>query len=298
MVVEHEGQKRIIAIPWIKRTVSDDRQRPQQALLPACVPTRDIRRRFYCFTLTRRIVHFWTDYLHKRGFFILPYEPSQFVQTCWWSSNRNELETFKGWSLIGSDVYAKMSSRLAQMKITTDVRVMIIQDEFRGSIGKVMEVAENKVVIFLEPMIVANIQLEHPRHWLQHDKLKNTRMKLFLRGSPNDELEFKGIVGDQSKIRDHSSSTRRSVRCAIYSRGWSSHPINGSNSRGCIEGQRGSRRGLCSLWTRQGSEKEGSWSNLKQFIFYFVVQEISIWQRATEMKKVSTKAMASAHDFT
>jgi len=46
------------------------------------------------------------------------------------------------------------------------------------------------------------IQLERPMHWLQHDKLKNTRMKLFLRDRPNDELEFKGVVGDQAKIRD------------------------------------------------------------------------------------------------
>ena len=45
-------------------------------------------------------------------------------------------------------------------------------------------------------------QLERPKHWLEHDKFKNTRIQLFLRDRPGNILEFKGVVGDQAKIRD------------------------------------------------------------------------------------------------
>ncbi len=45
-------------------------------------------------------------------------------------------------------------------------------------------------------------QIERPTHWLEHDKLKNTRVQLFLRDKPGHILEFKGVVGDQAKIRD------------------------------------------------------------------------------------------------
>lgn len=45
-------------------------------------------------------------------------------------------------------------------------------------------------------------QFEQPKHWLEHDKLKNTRIQLFLRDRPGHILEFKGVIGDQAKIRD------------------------------------------------------------------------------------------------
>jgi len=54
----------------------------------------------------------------------------------------------------------------------------------------------------LPPQSDQGIQLERPTHWLEHDKLKNTRMQLFHRDRPKDILEFKGVVGDQAKIRD------------------------------------------------------------------------------------------------
>ena len=155
MVVEHEGQKCIIAIPRIKTKVCDDRQRPQQALFPACV----LKTMFGEDSVISRspdgpdgsFTFEQTTYT-KEGFLYCPMNQVNLCKPADDLPTQNELETFKGCSLIGSDIYAKTSSRLAQMKITTDIRVMIIQGEFRGSIGKVVEVAENEVAIFLEPL--------------------------------------------------------------------------------------------------------------------------------------------------
>lgn len=45
-------------------------------------------------------------------------------------------------------------------------------------------------------------QIERPIHWLEHDSLKHTRMKLFAEERPNDILEFKEVIGDDVKVRD------------------------------------------------------------------------------------------------
>jgi len=43
---------------------------------------------------------------------------------------------------------------------------------------------------------------ERATHWLENDKLKITRVKLFAENKPNDILEFKEMVGDEVKVRD------------------------------------------------------------------------------------------------
>ena len=45
-------------------------------------------------------------------------------------------------------------------------------------------------------------QIERSIHWLEHDSLKHTRMKLFAEEKPNDILEFKEVIGDDVKVRD------------------------------------------------------------------------------------------------
>ena len=45
-------------------------------------------------------------------------------------------------------------------------------------------------------------QIERSIHWLEHDSLKHTRMKLFAEEKPNNILEFKEVIGDDVKVRD------------------------------------------------------------------------------------------------
>jgi hypothetical protein len=41
-----------------------------------------------------------------------------------------------------------------------------------------------------------------PIHWLNHERLQNTRLQLFVLERPNEVLEFKGVHGDDAKVRD------------------------------------------------------------------------------------------------
>jgi hypothetical protein len=45
-------------------------------------------------------------------------------------------------------------------------------------------------------------RIERPVHWLENDKLKNTRIKLFIMDHPENVLEFKAVVNDDVKVRD------------------------------------------------------------------------------------------------
>ena len=45
-------------------------------------------------------------------------------------------------------------------------------------------------------------QIERMEHWLEHDSLKHTRMKLFVEETPNNILEFKEVEGNDVKVRD------------------------------------------------------------------------------------------------
>lgn len=48
----------------------------------------------------------------------------------------------------------------------------------------------------------ATPRVQRPEHWLDHDKLRNTRLKLYVLESPDVVLEFKGVFGDEAKVRD------------------------------------------------------------------------------------------------
>lgn len=48
----------------------------------------------------------------------------------------------------------------------------------------------------------ATPRVQRPVHWLDHDKLQNTRLKLYVSETPNVVLEFKGVFGNEAKVRD------------------------------------------------------------------------------------------------
>jgi len=152
MIIENEGNEVIIAIPRIKTTVCDDRQRPQQCLFPACVLKRIFGEDSIVSHSSDRAFTFEGRTYTKEGFLYFFMNQVDLCKPADDLPTQNELETFQKCSLMGNDIFTKTSSRLAQMKITTDVRVFIIQGEFRGMIGRVMEVAENEVAIFMESL--------------------------------------------------------------------------------------------------------------------------------------------------
>jgi len=41
-----------------------------------------------------------------------------------------------------------------------------------------------------------------PIHWLNHTKLQNTRLKLFVLDKRSEILEFKGVHGDRAEVRE------------------------------------------------------------------------------------------------
>jgi hypothetical protein len=48
----------------------------------------------------------------------------------------------------------------------------------------------------------ATPKAQRPIHWLDHEKLQNTRLKLFVLDKPSEILEFKGVHGDQAEVRE------------------------------------------------------------------------------------------------
>jgi hypothetical protein len=42
----------------------------------------------------------------------------------------------------------------------------------------------------------ATLRAQRPIHWLDHERLQNTRLQLFILERPNEVLEFKGVHGD------------------------------------------------------------------------------------------------------
>jgi len=48
----------------------------------------------------------------------------------------------------------------------------------------------------------ATPRVQRPVHWLEQDKLRSTRLKLYVLQKPNDVLEFKGVLGDNAQVRD------------------------------------------------------------------------------------------------
>ena len=48
----------------------------------------------------------------------------------------------------------------------------------------------------------ATPRVQRPVHWLDCDELQNTRLQLYVSERPDDILEFKGVFGDEVKVRD------------------------------------------------------------------------------------------------
>ncbi len=152
MVAEHKGNKVIIAIPRIKTMVSDDRQRPQQSLFPAYTLKTIFGEDSIVSSTPDGMFTFEEETYTKEGFLYCFMNQVELCKPADELPTQKELETFQKCSLIGGDVFTKTSSRLAQMKITTGIRVVIIQGKFQGSIGRVIEVSANEVAIFIESL--------------------------------------------------------------------------------------------------------------------------------------------------
>ncbi|KIM40846.1 hypothetical protein M413DRAFT_39868, partial [Hebeloma cylindrosporum] len=65
---------------------------------------------------------------------------------------RKELELFKLCSLLDEKTLSRTSTRLDQMEIATGSRVVIVQGEYRGLIGRVNDVDVNEVAVFIESL--------------------------------------------------------------------------------------------------------------------------------------------------
>jgi ribosomal protein L24 len=150
MVVEHEGNKMVVVIPRIKTIRSKDRQRPEQALYSAHALKRifgedsiEVCTGDGSFTFKQR------RYM-KEGFLYCTllevdlYRPADDMPT--WK----ELEIFRKCNLIEKGTLARTITRLEQMNIHLGARVFIVQGEFRGLHGRVTEVGEYELSVFIE----------------------------------------------------------------------------------------------------------------------------------------------------
>ena len=63
-----------------------------------------------------------------------------------------ELQMFKECGLMGEDTLKRTISRLEQLKISTGSHVHIVRGEFRGLLGRVTNVGENEVTVFIDSL--------------------------------------------------------------------------------------------------------------------------------------------------
>jgi len=61
-----------------------------------------------------------------------------------------ELEMFKECSLMDDKLLAEMVSRLSRLQVILGMRVIVVEGDFRGLVGRVMEVGDNKVAVDVE----------------------------------------------------------------------------------------------------------------------------------------------------
>ena len=157
MIVQHEGKMVIIVIPRIKTVRFKDRQRPDQALYPAHVLKPIFGEDSIQVCAVDGSFMFNRKKYTKEGFLYCPVDEVDLCRPADDMPTWKELDIFRDCILMGKDTMVRTMTWLEQTKICTGTRVIIVQGEFRGLLGRITEVGENEVSVFIESLD----QIEH-----------------------------------------------------------------------------------------------------------------------------------------
>jgi ribosomal protein L24 len=150
MVVTQNGVKTVVIIPRIKTSESINMPRPQPSLFPAhvlinlfgdsCISSRSSDG---SFTFEGR--RFTKEgFLRHKLSEVDVYRPSDDLPT------EFELEIFKECSMMDDKILNDTVSRLARIKIMLHDRVVVVEGDFKGLIGTVVERGDNEVAVDVE----------------------------------------------------------------------------------------------------------------------------------------------------
>lgn len=152
MVVKPGEKTIIVIIPRIKTTQSTERRRPEQSLFPA-----HILKSFFGENVIESPSHDGSFTFDKRnytkeGFLFCRLDEVDIRKPADDIPTQNELNTFRECNLISEETVIRTATRIEQLKISSGTRVIIVQGEFRGLTGKVTDVGENEVAVFIESL--------------------------------------------------------------------------------------------------------------------------------------------------
>jgi len=152
MIVPKEGRTILVIIPRIKTTHYKSRHRPAQALFT--LPT--IKATFgensaHAVSADGSFAFKGRRYT-KEGFLYCDTNEVDLCRPADDIPTQEEFQMFKECSLICEGTFARTVSRLEQLKISTGSRVFIVQGEFRGLLGRVADMAENEVTVFIDSL--------------------------------------------------------------------------------------------------------------------------------------------------
>lgn len=152
MFIQNEGNRNLALIPRIQTIQSKFRQRPAQSLftLPAIKAifgenSVNSISQDGSFTFKGRRYT-------KEGFLYCDTDEVELCRPADDIPTQKEFQMFRESGLMTEDTLTRTLSRLEQLKISIGSRVFVVQGEFRGLIGRIIDIAENEVTIFIDSL--------------------------------------------------------------------------------------------------------------------------------------------------
>lgn len=152
MIVPKEGTTDLVIIPRIKTSHSKSGHRPAQALFTLPTIKATFGENSVDAVSADGSFTFKGKRYTKEGFLYCDTNEVDLCRPADDIPTQEEFQIFKKCGLINEGTLTRTVSRLEQLKISTCSRVLIVQGEFRGLLGKVADVAENEVTVFIDSL--------------------------------------------------------------------------------------------------------------------------------------------------
>lgn len=150
MVVPRDGVKSVVVIPRIKTADSINSPRPQQSLFPAHILTNLFGPGCTSSISLDGSFTFQGKRLTKEGFLYQDLSKVDVFKPGGDLPTDLELETFKACSLMDDKILNEAISRLSRLKVTLGARVVVVDGDFKGLVGRVIEMGDNEVAVDVE----------------------------------------------------------------------------------------------------------------------------------------------------
>jgi ribosomal protein L24 len=150
MVIPQNGVKLLLVIPRIKTADSVNSPKPQQSLFPAHVLANLFGAACISSISPDGSFSFQGKRMTKEGFLyqnvseVDVFRPGDDLPTVL------ELETFKACSFMDDKILNEANSRLSRLKVALDARVVVVEGDYKGLVGRVIEIGENEAAVDVE----------------------------------------------------------------------------------------------------------------------------------------------------